>query len=144
MFINEWPSTGILQWNLNSNEIYLLMSDLLQEIPYVIEHRLMGWKELKDGSLRVEQHFIAPKQSQRQILVGKNGSKIGWGILLWKKLLLCWNGTLCILPINIYIIRTIHHVLIYLMGQICQENWYWSQWRTEVHIQERCPSNSPS
>jgi GTPase Era involved in 16S rRNA processing len=59
------------------NEIYLLMSDLLQEIPYVIEHRLMGWKELKDGSLRVEQHFIAPKQSQRQILVGKNGSKIG-------------------------------------------------------------------
>lgn len=61
------------------------MSNLLQEIPYVIEHRLMGWKELKDGSLRVEQHFIAPKQSQRQILVGKNGSKIGWGILLWKE-----------------------------------------------------------
>lgn len=55
----------------------MLMSDLLQEIPYVIEHRLMGWKELKDGSLRVEQHFITPKQSQRQILVGKNGSKIG-------------------------------------------------------------------
>ena len=49
----------------------------MQEIPYVIDHRLMDWKELKDGSLRVEQHFIAPKQSQRQILVGKNGSKIG-------------------------------------------------------------------
>ncbi|KAF8662599.1 hypothetical protein HU200_056199 [Digitaria exilis] len=49
----------------------------LEEIPYVIEHRLMDWKELKDGSLRVEQHFITPKQSQRQILVGKNGSKIG-------------------------------------------------------------------
>ncbi|CAA7405528.1 unnamed protein product [Spirodela intermedia] len=48
-----------------------------QEIPYVIEHRLMDWKELRDGSLRVEQHFITPKQSQRQILVGKNGSKIG-------------------------------------------------------------------
>jgi hypothetical protein len=31
---------------------------------------------------------------------------------------------LCILPINIYIIRTIPDVLIYLMGQICQENWY--------------------
>ena len=52
------------------------MYDLLQEIPYVIEHRLMDWKELKDGSLRVEQHFITPKQSQRQILVGKNSSKI--------------------------------------------------------------------
>lgn len=38
----------------------------------------MDWKELRDGSLRVEQHFITPKQSQRQILVGKNGSKIGY------------------------------------------------------------------
>ncbi|CAD6247021.1 unnamed protein product [Miscanthus lutarioriparius] len=54
-----------------------MLHHIHQEIPYVIEHRLMGWKELKDGSLRVEQHFIAPKQSQRQILVGKNGSKIG-------------------------------------------------------------------
>ncbi|KAJ1267750.1 hypothetical protein BS78_07G081700 [Paspalum vaginatum] len=54
-----------------------MLHHIHQEIPYVIEHRLMGWKELKDGSLRVEQHFITPKQSQRQILVGKNGSKIG-------------------------------------------------------------------
>ncbi|VAI87850.1 GTP-binding protein ERG-like [Triticum dicoccoides] len=54
-----------------------MLDHIHQEIPYVIEHRLMDWKELKDGSLRVEQHFIAPKQSQRQILVGKNGSKIG-------------------------------------------------------------------
>jgi len=52
------------------------MYDLLQEIHYVIEHRLMDWKDLKDGSLRVEQHSMTPKQSQRQILVGKNGSKI--------------------------------------------------------------------
>ncbi|RCV29614.1 hypothetical protein SETIT_6G026400v2 [Setaria italica] len=54
-----------------------MLHHIHQEIPYVIEHRLMDWKELKDGSLRVEQHFITPKQSQRQILVGKNGSKIG-------------------------------------------------------------------
>jgi len=52
------------------------MYDLLQEIHYVIEHRLMDWKDLKDGSLRVEQHSMTPKQSQRQILVGKNSSKI--------------------------------------------------------------------
>ena len=52
------------------------MYDLLQEIHYVIEHRLMDWKDLKDGCLRVEQHSRTPKQSQRQILVGKNGSKI--------------------------------------------------------------------
>ncbi|KAL5230652.1 hypothetical protein ABZP36_029428 [Zizania latifolia] len=54
-----------------------MLDHIHQEIPYVIEHRLMDWKELKDGSLRVEHHFIAPKQSQRHILVGKNGSKIG-------------------------------------------------------------------
>lgn len=54
-----------------------MLNYIHQEIPYVIEHRLMDWKELRDGSLRIEQHFIAPKQSHRQIIVGKNGSKIG-------------------------------------------------------------------
>ncbi|KAM7524736.1 hypothetical protein LguiA_014638 [Lonicera macranthoides] len=47
------------------------------EIPYGLDHRLIDWKELRDGSLRIEQHFITPKMSQRKILVGKNGSKIG-------------------------------------------------------------------
>jgi len=53
-----------------------MLHHIHQEIHYVIEHRLMDWKDLKDGSLRVEQHSMTPKQSQRQILVGKNGSKI--------------------------------------------------------------------
>ncbi|XP_022762591.1 GTP-binding protein ERG isoform X2 [Durio zibethinus] len=48
-----------------------------KEIPYGIEHRLVDWKELRDGSLRIEQHLITNKLSQRKILVGKNGSKIG-------------------------------------------------------------------
>lgn len=38
----------------------------------------MGWKELRDGSLRIEQHLITHKQSQRKIIVGKKGSKIGY------------------------------------------------------------------
>ncbi|KAK8961493.1 GTP-binding protein ERG [Platanthera guangdongensis] len=54
-----------------------LLNYVHQEIPYMVEHRLMDWKEQRDGSLRVEQHFITPKLSQRKILVGKNGSKIG-------------------------------------------------------------------
>ncbi|CAI9109000.1 OLC1v1008728C4 [Oldenlandia corymbosa var. corymbosa] len=54
-----------------------LLHHVHQEIPYNIEHRLMDWKELRDGSLRIEQHFITHKMSQRKILVGKNGSKIG-------------------------------------------------------------------
>ncbi|CAA0832220.1 GTP-binding protein ERG [Striga hermonthica] len=54
-----------------------LLDYVHQEIPYGIEHRLMGWKELRDGSVRIEQHFITPKVSQRKILVGKKGCKIG-------------------------------------------------------------------
>ncbi|XWS67378.1 hypothetical protein CRYUN_Cryun04dG0002200 [Craigia yunnanensis] len=54
-----------------------LLDHVHQEIPYGIEHRLVDWKELRDGSLRIEQHFITNKLSQRKILVGKNGSKIG-------------------------------------------------------------------
>ncbi|GER33147.1 GTPase Era [Striga asiatica] len=36
-----------------------LLDYVHQEIPYGIEHRLMGWKELRDGSLRIEQHYIS-------------------------------------------------------------------------------------
>ncbi|OWM85727.1 hypothetical protein CDL15_Pgr029150 [Punica granatum] len=46
------------------------------EIPYTVEHRLVDWKELRDDSIRIEQHLITHKQSQRKILVGKNGSRI--------------------------------------------------------------------
>lgn len=54
-----------------------LLDHVHQEIPYEIDHRLVDWKDLRDGSLRIEQQFITHKESQRRILVGKNGSKIG-------------------------------------------------------------------
>ncbi|XAR64876.1 hypothetical protein NMG60_11008759 [Bertholletia excelsa] len=54
-----------------------LLDHVHQEIPYAVEHRLVDWKELRDGSIRIEQHIITHKMSQRKILVGKNGSKIG-------------------------------------------------------------------
>ncbi|XP_065850080.1 GTP-binding protein ERG [Euphorbia lathyris] len=54
-----------------------LLDHVHQEIPYSIEHKLIDWKELRDGSLRIEQHLITTKNSQRKILVGKKGSKIG-------------------------------------------------------------------
>ncbi|PWA43257.1 GTP-binding family protein [Artemisia annua] len=54
-----------------------LLDHIHQEIPYDIEHRLIDWKELRDGSIRIEQHLITNKMSQRKIIVGKNGSKIG-------------------------------------------------------------------
>lgn len=61
------------------------LSFWMQEIPYGIEHRLMGWIELNDGSLRIEQHFITPKISQRKILIGSKGSKIG-SVFLFSKI----------------------------------------------------------
>ncbi|ERN14954.1 GTP-binding protein ERG [Amborella trichopoda] len=54
-----------------------MLDHIHQEIPYALDHRLVDWKDLRDGSLRVEQHFIAQKQGHRKIIVGKNGSKIG-------------------------------------------------------------------
>jgi len=47
-----------------------------QEIPYVVDQRLIDWKPMRDGSVRIEQHFIVTKLGHRKILVGKNGSKI--------------------------------------------------------------------
>ncbi|PPD95226.1 hypothetical protein GOBAR_DD07732 [Gossypium barbadense] len=58
------------------SEIRTLTPLFESEIPYGIDHRLVDWKELRDGSLRIEHHFITSKMSQRKILVGKNGSKI--------------------------------------------------------------------
>ncbi|ESQ33737.1 hypothetical protein EUTSA_v10007654mg [Eutrema salsugineum] len=54
-----------------------LLDHVHQEVPYGVEHRLVDWREQRDGSLRIEQHLITPKLSQRKILVGKGGSKIG-------------------------------------------------------------------
>ncbi|KAL3654576.1 hypothetical protein CASFOL_001561 [Castilleja foliolosa] len=59
-----------------------MLNHVHQKIPYGIEHKLMGWKEFRDGSLRIEQHFIAHKINQRKILVGKKGSKIGLVLFL--------------------------------------------------------------
>uniref|UniRef100_A0A803NCK7 G domain-containing protein n=1 Tax=Chenopodium quinoa TaxID=63459 RepID=A0A803NCK7_CHEQI len=53
-----------------------LLDHVHQEIPYEIDHQLVDWKDLRDGSLRIEQQFLTQKESQRKILVGKNGSKI--------------------------------------------------------------------
>uniref|UniRef100_A0A803N186 Era-type G domain-containing protein n=1 Tax=Chenopodium quinoa TaxID=63459 RepID=A0A803N186_CHEQI len=55
-----------------------LLDHVHQEIPYEIDHQLVDWKDLRDGSLRIEQQFLTQKESQRKILVGKNGSKIGY------------------------------------------------------------------
>ncbi|KAI3939463.1 hypothetical protein MKW98_022331 [Papaver atlanticum] len=60
-----------------------LLDHIHQEIPYTLEHLLIDWKDLKDGSLRIEQHLIVSKPSQRRILIGEKGSKISCCVYLW-------------------------------------------------------------
>ncbi|KAI3914531.1 hypothetical protein MKW98_011592 [Papaver atlanticum] len=77
----EEDSTAITEDIMKNISLEVVREKLLdhihQEIPYTLEHRLIDWKDLKDGSLRIEQHLIVSKPSQRRILIGKKGSKIG-------------------------------------------------------------------
>ena len=49
---------------------------LHQELPYASTVETQDWKELKDGSVRIEQVIYVERQSQRQIVLGKGGSAI--------------------------------------------------------------------
>eukprot|EP00250_Pteridium_aquilinum_P009007 c18379_g1_i1 orf=844-2430(-) len=53
-----------------------LLDRVHEEIPYELDHQLVDWQDLEDGSLRIEQHFYLPKKGQCRIVVGKGGSKI--------------------------------------------------------------------
>src|SRR6202008_4022370 len=46
---------------------------LHQELPYRSTVETTAWKELKDGSTRIEQTIYVERGSQRKILLGKNG-----------------------------------------------------------------------
>ena len=49
---------------------------LHQELPYASTVETQDWKELKDGSVRIEQVIYVERQSQRQIVLGKGGRAI--------------------------------------------------------------------
>lgn len=49
---------------------------LHQELPYQSTVETESWKELKDGSVRVEQTIYVERESQRKIVLGKNGQTI--------------------------------------------------------------------
>ena len=49
---------------------------LHQELPYASTVETLDWKELKDGSVRIEQVIYVERQSQRQIVLGKGGRAI--------------------------------------------------------------------
>jgi GTP-binding protein Era len=49
---------------------------LHQELPYQSTVETDVWKELKDGSVRIEQTIYVERQSQRKIVLGKGGATI--------------------------------------------------------------------
>jgi GTPase len=49
---------------------------LHQELPYRSTVETSGWKELADGSVRIEQTIYVERESQRKIVLGKGGASI--------------------------------------------------------------------
>jgi GTPase len=49
---------------------------LHQELPYRSTVETAAWKELKDGSVRIEQTIYVERESQRKIVLGKGGRTI--------------------------------------------------------------------
>ena len=53
-----------------------LFARLHQELPYQSTVETTEWKELKDGSIRIEQTIYVERESQRKIVLGKGGQTI--------------------------------------------------------------------
>jgi GTP-binding protein Era len=49
---------------------------LHQELPYASTVETTDWKQLKDGSVRIEQTVFVERESQRKIVLGKGGQTI--------------------------------------------------------------------
>jgi len=47
-----------------------------QELPYQSTVETESWKELRDGSVRIEQTIYVERESQRKIVLGKGGAAI--------------------------------------------------------------------
>src|SRR4051794_3871553 len=53
-----------------------LFDRLHQELPYQATVETESWKELRDGSARIEQTIYVERESQRKIVLGKGGATI--------------------------------------------------------------------
>jgi GTP-binding protein Era len=58
---------------ITREKIYLRLH---QELPYRSTVETDQWKELRDGSVRIEQTIFVERESQRKIVLGKDGQAI--------------------------------------------------------------------
>ena len=63
----------LLAAEITRERIYHLLHD---ELPYSISVETSDWKQLKDGSVRIEQTIYVERDSQKKIVLGKGGSAI--------------------------------------------------------------------
>src|SRR5215813_1279583 len=65
--------TRQLAAEITREKLYLRLH---QELPYQSTVETDIWKELKDGSTRIEQTIYVERESQRKIVLGKGGQTI--------------------------------------------------------------------
>jgi GTP-binding protein Era len=58
---------------ITREKLFLRLHD---ELPYTLTVETADWKELKDGSIRIEQTIYVERESQRKILLGAKGATI--------------------------------------------------------------------
>jgi GTP-binding protein Era len=65
----------VLAAEITREKLYLRVH---QELPYAAAVDTTSFKELKDGSVRIEQTIYVERDSQRAIVLGKNGQTLKW------------------------------------------------------------------
>jgi GTP-binding protein Era len=63
----------ILAAEITREEIFHRLHD---ELPYAIWVETLGWEEFKDGSVKITQEIYVQRESQRPIVLGKEGKQI--------------------------------------------------------------------
>ena len=61
---------------MNSTPCYA-KEDAISELPYVLSQRNVGWTELQNGDLRIDQELVAPPRRSTQAIVQKRMAGIG-------------------------------------------------------------------
>ena len=65
----------VLAAEITREKLYLRVHE---ELPYAAAVETTEFKELKDGSVRIEQTIYVERESQRPIILGKNGQTAKW------------------------------------------------------------------
>ncbi len=65
----------VLASEITREKLYLRVHE---ELPYAAAVETTAFKELKDGSVRIEQTIYVERDSQRPIILGKNGQTMKW------------------------------------------------------------------